>query len=216
MVTVVPLGSLSQDPDNLRHHTERNVNVIAKSIATVGPARPIVTDENDVILAGNATQQAALQEGITSAQVIETDGETIIAVRVSGLTAQEKAYLALSDNRAAGLATWKGDAIKALMETDTGVKAAVEANWYPQELETLLALPEVPAVNQGHEEYIPNRMEKAAPSPMIRWSGYRLLCTEDDAARLKAALLAHQRQHGSFAGLMPAALQKTRQLLDGL
>lgn len=72
----------------------------------VGAARSIVIDEDGIVLAGNATIEAAAQAGIERVQVVEADGETIIAVRRSGLTPEQKTKLALFDNRAAELAAW--------------------------------------------------------------------------------------------------------------
>jgi hypothetical protein len=47
--------------------------------------------------------------GITKLHVIDTDGSTLVAVRRSGLTADQKRALALYDNRTAELAKWVPD-----------------------------------------------------------------------------------------------------------
>ena len=52
----------------------------------------------------HATVQAAASAGITGVRVIETDGSELVAVRRTGLSAEQKRRLALFDNRAAGLA----------------------------------------------------------------------------------------------------------------
>jgi len=100
------LADLTQDPDNARLHSAENRSMIERSLKTCGPARPIVTDEDGVILAGNATQIAALKSGIANAHVIDVDGETLVAVRVSGLTDVQKMELAMFDNRSADLGAW--------------------------------------------------------------------------------------------------------------
>lgn len=71
-----------------------------------GAARSIVIDENGQILAGNGTVEAAAAIGLTRVQVVEADGDTLIAVRRSDLTPAEKVGLALADNRTADLAEW--------------------------------------------------------------------------------------------------------------
>jgi hypothetical protein len=100
------LASLVADPTNRREHNERNVTMVADALRDVGAGRSIVIDEDDVILAGNGVQAAALQAGLTTVRVIEADGQEIIAVRRRGLTAAQKRALAIYDNRTAELATW--------------------------------------------------------------------------------------------------------------
>jgi DNA modification methylase len=101
------ISQLTSDPRNARRHTPRNVGTIVDALNEVGAARSIVIDENGIILAGNATIDAAAQAGIERVQVVDADGETIIAVRRTGLTDKQKKRLALFDNRAAELAEWE-------------------------------------------------------------------------------------------------------------
>lgn len=100
------IGELITDNENARAHNPRNVGLITSSLQEVGAARSIVIDEAGRILAGNATIEAAALAGIENVKVIEADGETIIAVRRSGLTEEQKKRLALYDNRTAELADW--------------------------------------------------------------------------------------------------------------
>lgn len=100
------LKDLKPDPKNARKHTPRNVGTIVDALHEVGAGRSIVIDENNVVLAGNATIEAAAEAGIEKVQVVDADGETIIAVRRSNLTPKQKTRLALFDNRAAELAEW--------------------------------------------------------------------------------------------------------------
>jgi DNA modification methylase len=104
--TLIPIEQLRPDPRNARKHGDRNKEMLESSLSDVGAARSIVIDENDTILAGNATVEAAQQIGIGRVQVVEADGQTIIAVRRRGLTEEQKLRLALYDNRAAELAEW--------------------------------------------------------------------------------------------------------------
>ena len=108
------LKDLTPDPRNARRHTPRNVGMIEKALHEVGAARSIVVDEDGVILAGNATIEAAAAAGIEKVQIVDADGETIIAVRRSGLTPEQKKKLALYDNRTAELAEWDADMLGAV------------------------------------------------------------------------------------------------------
>jgi hypothetical protein len=90
--------------------------MVINALHEVGAARSIVIDENGVILAGNGVVEAAADAGIERVQVVDADGETIIAVRRSGLTDRQKTRLALLDNRTAELAEWDAEAIAADLE----------------------------------------------------------------------------------------------------
>lgn len=81
--------------------------MIERALGEVGAARSIVIDENGTVLAGNATVEAAAAAGIERVQVVDADGETIIAVRRKGLTDEQKRKLALYDNRANELSEWE-------------------------------------------------------------------------------------------------------------
>ena len=92
--------------------------MVADALREVGAARSIVIDENGVILAGNATIEAAAEAGIENLQIIDVDGETIVAVRRSGLTEEQKMRLALYDNRTAELADWDADVLAAMDDAE--------------------------------------------------------------------------------------------------
>jgi len=114
MKTIIHLKDLTPDPKNARAHNPRNVGMIERALGEVGAARSIVVDEDGVVLAGNATIEAAAQAGIERVQVVDADGETLIAVRRSGLTGEQKAMLALYDNRAAETAAWNTERLAEL------------------------------------------------------------------------------------------------------
>ena len=112
--SITSLADLTPDPANARKHNPRNVGMIRDALGEVGAARSIVIDEAGVVLAGNATVEAAADAGMSRVQVVDADGETIIAVRRTGLTPEQKARLALYDNRTAELADWDADVLKRL------------------------------------------------------------------------------------------------------
>ncbi len=139
------LGDLTPDPRNARLHNPRNVGMIEAALHEVGAARSIVIDEDGVVLAGNATIEAAAQAGIERVQVVDADGETIIAVRRRGLTPEQKTKLALFDNRTAELAEWDAGVLSELAtETD------LSQLFRPDELAALLA--ETPDMGGGGDE----------------------------------------------------------------
>lgn len=107
------LADLMPDPNNARSHGPRNVGMIADGMGKVGAARSIVIDEQGRVLAGNATVEAAAQAGIERVQIVDADGNTLVAVRRSGLTETQKRQLAYYDNRAAELAEWNPEQVAA-------------------------------------------------------------------------------------------------------
>lgn len=134
------LADLTSDPHNARKHTPRNVGMIEDALREVGAARSIVIDEDGVVLAGNATIEAAAAAfgGDVPVRVIPTDGREIVAVQRVGLSKRAKTRLALFDNRAAELAEWDGDVVAELEAED------LAGMFSDAELEALLGDPTEP------------------------------------------------------------------------
>lgn len=133
---ITHLSDLTPDPNNARRHSPRNVGMLVDSLHAVGAARSIVIDEHGLVLAGNATIDAAAQAGIERVRVVEADGNEIIAVRRCGLTNEQKTKLALYDNRTADLAGWDADVLCGIVEQDA---TALDGLFRQDELAALLA-----------------------------------------------------------------------------
>lgn len=142
------IEDLTPDPNNARRHNPRNIGVIERSLNEVGAARSIVIDEDGVVLAGNATTEAAQQAGITRVRVVEADGNEIIAVRRRGLTPEQKIKLALADNRSAELAEWEPDVLASLADD-----MDLSTLFYADELKDL-TLPSLPEAGAGGDEFV--------------------------------------------------------------
>jgi hypothetical protein len=170
------IGSLKPDPRNARRHTSRNVGMIADAMHEVGAARSIVIDEDNVILAGNATIEAAAAAGIERLRIVDADGEEIIAVRRSGLTPEQKRRLALFDNRAAELAEWDGAVIASLTE-DTDLSGL----FADDELAAILARLE-PAAGLTDPDDVPDPPADPVTQPGDLWhlGRHRLLCGDSE------------------------------------
>jgi len=100
------LAQLKSDPQNRRKHPARNVAMLKEALETVGAGRSIVIDETGEILAGNGVVAAASALGRDKVQVVDVEGDTLVAVRRSGLSPEQKRALAIYDNRTAELAAW--------------------------------------------------------------------------------------------------------------
>jgi len=115
------LTDLVPDPKNRRKHTARNVDMLQESIEKVGTGRSIVIDEDDIVLAGNATIKAATNAGLSKVTVVEAEGDEVIAVRRTGLSENQKRDLAIYDNRTAELAEWDVDQLAEDLEAGLSV-----------------------------------------------------------------------------------------------
>jgi DNA modification methylase len=178
------LTDLTPDPKNARKHGARNVEAIVAALQEVGAARSIVIDEDGTILAGNATVEAAAAAGLTRVKVVDTEPDTLVAVRRTGLTAAQKARLALYDNRAAELAEGWHDAVLKELQA-SGV--SLDGLWTAAELADLLAA----GTHEGLTD--PDAIPELRPTSIVagdlfELGRHRLLCGDStrgaDVARL--------------------------------
>ena len=88
-VTKKKISELKHPDRNVRMHTDKQIAEFQRSVKMFGQIRPIVIDENNVILAGNG-----LYETLVSLNYTEAD-----CYVVEGLSEKEKKKLMLSDNR---------------------------------------------------------------------------------------------------------------------
>lgn len=153
---VTHIKDLKPDRKNRRKHNPRNISMIEQSLNEVGAGRSIVIDENNNILAGNGTVEAAAQAGITRVQVIEADGDTLIAVKRTGLNDEQKRKLALYDNRTAELAEW--DIEQLLADTQAGMD--FEGVFFPRELDNLLEAGAAKIESESRELSLPDPEQK--------------------------------------------------------
>lgn len=174
---VTHIKNLVPDKENARKHNERNIGSIADALHAVGAARSIVIDEDNNILAGNGTVEAAAQVGITNVRVIDATGNELIAVRRIGLNRDQKRRLALSDNRSAELAEWDADQIHAL--ATAGYDFVKDGIFSKSELTKILQSAEAYAAQQAakNPDKVPEpRKTKIKQGDMFKLGDHRLLC----------------------------------------
>ena len=102
------------DPANPNRHTQRGVSMLEDSLATVGLGRSIVVDKNGIVLAGNSTQQQAVDAGFENAIEVETTGDTMVVVRRTDLD-----LLSLDDTKARALSYFDNRAAEIGIEWDS-------------------------------------------------------------------------------------------------
>lgn len=92
-VTTAKPGDLSPHPRNSRIHSTEQIVKLRASIREFGVVRPIVVDENNVILAGHGIHEAAIAE--------QCD---VVPIHVkTGLTDEQKRAYLIADNKLAEL-----------------------------------------------------------------------------------------------------------------
>ena len=104
------------DGRNARRRTDRSSALIKESLQRYGPARSVVIDENNMLIAGHGTVEGAKALGINKVRVIETDGSELIAVRRTNWSEDEKIGANLADNRTADLSEWDQEMLHRLSE----------------------------------------------------------------------------------------------------
>lgn len=105
---------LIPDKKNARKRTSQSAHLIQESLKRYGTARSVVIDENNMLIAGHGTVEAAKALGISKVKVVESDGDELIAVRRSGWTDAEKVGANLADNRTSDLSEWDAEMLQDL------------------------------------------------------------------------------------------------------
>ena len=97
---------LTAPEKNVRIHTKKQIAEFVKSIKMFGQIRPVVVDENNVILAGNGLVEALLEMGETQADVLV----------VLNLSENQKKKLMIADNKIFSLGIENLETLNAFLE----------------------------------------------------------------------------------------------------
>lgn len=88
-ITTMKLADLLKPEKNVRIHTEQQLKEFQRSVKMFGQIRPIVVDENNIILAGNGLYDTLIAVGKETADVYRYDN----------LTENQKKKLMIADNK---------------------------------------------------------------------------------------------------------------------
>lgn len=171
---LISLQQLVPDKRNARRRTDRSAELIKESLQRYGPARSVVIDENNMLIAGHGTVEGAKAAGIKKVRVIETDGTELIAVRRTNWSEEEKLGANLADNRTADLSEWDQAMLHQLsQEHDL-------SPWFEQsDLDELLAVTNLPPEEcKTDPDDVPEPPEDPITKPGDLWilGNHRLLC----------------------------------------
>lgn len=91
--------TINFDKRNYRKHSNKNKDLINKSLKECGAGRSIVIDNENNIIAGNGIYEQSLKLGLKT-KVIETDGSELVVVKRTDLATddEKRKQLAVMDN----------------------------------------------------------------------------------------------------------------------
>jgi hypothetical protein len=127
------ITDFTPDRHNANKGTEKGAIVLDDSITQLGLGRSIVVDKNGNIIAGNKTQEAAVQNGLEDAIVIKTDGKKLVVVQRDDLdlyspTDDRARLLGIYDNRSSELnLEWDKDNLDLLLHNIQSDEISVQA-----------------------------------------------------------------------------------------
>lgn len=140
------IDSLIPDNKNFNKGTEFGDHLMDESLRKFGLGRSILLDKNDRIIAGNKTAEKAAELGFENVLVVETDGNTLVAVKRKDvdLDSAKGREFALADN-----ATSKANLC---FDTDLIMQEAEKFDFDPEEWGVPMEQPEEEQPEDGKKE----------------------------------------------------------------
>ena len=105
-ITKMKLADLVKPEKNVRIHTEQQLKEFRRSVKMFGQIRPIVVDENNIILAGNGLYDTLIAMGKETADVYRYDN----------LTENQKKKLMIADNKIFSLGIENLETLNSILE----------------------------------------------------------------------------------------------------
>lgn len=105
-IITMKLADLIKPKKNVRVHTEQQLKEFRRSVKMFGQIRPIVIDENNIILAGNGLYDTLIAMGKETADVY----------RYENLTENQKKKLMIADNKIFSLGIENLDTLNSFLE----------------------------------------------------------------------------------------------------
>jgi len=173
----IPCADLHNDPANVRKHGDQNLAAIKASLVRFGQQKPIVVNQDGVVVAGNGTLIAARALNWTTIKAIRTN-----------LVGSEATAFAIADNRTAELAEWDESALhQQLAAIAIDDEELLAATGFDEKQLAKLAAANAPEVI---EDEIPEPPADPITQPGDLWllGKHRLLCGDstksEDVERL--------------------------------
>jgi len=126
------LDDYQQNAENPVAHPERNRQLVMDSVRKLRALRSGVAKDGK-LAAGNLTQQAMREAGITDVVEVSTDGEAWVMVDRSNLTEEDFKLAAYYDQQSGMLAAWDADQVAA----DAAAGLDLSGLWMEDELRSV-------------------------------------------------------------------------------
>ena len=136
---------IKYDNRNYRKHSDKNKELINKSLKECGAGRSIVIDNEDNIICGNGIYEQSQKLGLKT-KIIETDGSELVVVKRTDLATDDdkRKQLAVMDNSTSDSSEFDFELLQADFEVDTledwGIDAGFEIEEETDEEETDLGV----------------------------------------------------------------------------
>ncbi len=196
MPLAVSVECVHHDPNNVRTHSERNIESVMESLRTFGQQKPIVALEDGTVIAGNATLESARRLGWTEVAVSYFKG-----------TQQEATAYAITDNRSAELADWNwGDLTQQLRDLETEFDLEL-LGWGEKDLQPLFASDFDPSLwNEGDvlEDDLLGAEPKTTKATTISLTGEQYAIVSQAVQRLREISGDHSVTEGRCLELIAA------------
>lgn len=168
----IPCADLHNDPANVRKHGDQNLAAIKASLVRFGQQKPIVVNQDGVVVAGNGTLMAARALNWTTIKAIRTN-----------LVGSEATAFAIADNRTAELAEWDESALhQQLAAIAIDDEELLAATGFDEKELAKLAAANAPEVI---EDEIPEPPAEPITQPGDLWllGKHRLLCGDSTKSK---------------------------------
>jgi len=104
---------VTEDPNNVRLHTDKGREAASMSLSELGAGRSIVVDSEGGIIGGEEIYQEAMKLGL-GVRYVHTDGTKLIVVKRKDLSTEDerRIALAIADNRVGEHSDWDYAALR--------------------------------------------------------------------------------------------------------
>lgn len=158
---------IKYDKKNYRKHSDKNKELINKSLKECGAGRSIVIDNENEIIAGNGIYEQAQKLGIKT-KIIETDGSELVVVKRTDLNTndEKRKQLAVMDNSASDSSEFDFELLQADFDTETLSDWGID-----------LEIPEIEEEKEIIEDEVPEEVEtRCKRGDIWKLGEHRLMC----------------------------------------
>lgn len=181
-VVWVSTASLKPNPRNARAHNREQIAVLARSLDVFGFTKPIITDGNDVVIAGHGCLEAAKKLGL----------ERVPVIRRADLSKEKLRLYAIADNKLGERSGWDRSLLALELKELQVLELDLSTTGFEfAEIETLFE-EHVPVADADSDEIEPveDLPIVAKPGDLFVLGRHRLLCGDATSAEDVKRLLA--------------------------